>query len=145
MTCPSSRHGEEASGHGCRKIRVKVVDDFLHPRSRCNGCFLWVPESSYPRPATGEVSTGIADAFSRLCIFSQHFCSSLYKVFLHRLSAKLREHGREFLVPCGSCCSTLAYQLKTFKRQASLGGFRTLSLLREVVKVINEPVIDAVH
>ncbi|ETN69653.1 putative aspartate--tRNA ligase [Necator americanus] len=70
------------------------------------------------------------------------------KVFLYRLSAKPCKHGREFFVPC---CSTLAYQLKSFKGQASLGGFKTLktlSLLRAVVKVFNEPVIflvDVVH
>ncbi|ETN84006.1 hypothetical protein NECAME_07102 [Necator americanus] len=70
------------------------------------------------------------------------------KVFLYRLSAKPCERGREFLVSCDSCCSTLAYQLKSFKRQAPLGGFKTLSLLRAVVKVFNEPVIflfDVVH
>ncbi|KAK6762365.1 hypothetical protein RB195_023181 [Necator americanus] len=130
------------------EIRIEVVDDFLHPPSRCNGCSLWVPESSHPRLATGEVSTGIADAFPRLCSFSQHFCSSLFKVFLYRLSAKPCELGREFLVPCGSCCSTLAYQLKSFKRQAPPGGFKTLSLLRAVVKVFDKPVIflvDVVH
>ncbi|ETN77916.1 hypothetical protein NECAME_10700 [Necator americanus] len=70
------------------------------------------------------------------------------QVFLYRLSAKPCELGRDFLVPCGSCWSTLAYQLKSFKRQASLGGFRTLSLLRAVVKLFNEPVmflVDVVH
>ncbi|ETN69560.1 hypothetical protein NECAME_15234 [Necator americanus] len=64
-----------------------------------------------------------------------------YEVFLYRLSAKLCELGREFLVPCGSCCSTLAYQLKSFKRQAPLCGFKTLSLLCAVLKVFNKPVI----
>ncbi|ETN74644.1 hypothetical protein NECAME_03957 [Necator americanus] len=61
------------------------------------------------------------------------------RVFLYRLSAKPCELGREFLVPCGSCCCTLAYQLKSLKRQASLGGFKTLSLLRAVVKVFDKP------
>ncbi|ETN77336.1 hypothetical protein NECAME_03237 [Necator americanus] len=59
-----------------------------------------------------------------------------------------QELGREFLVPCGSCCSTLAYQLKSFKRQAFLGGYETVSLLRTVVKVFSESVIflvDVVH
>ncbi|KAK6764685.1 hypothetical protein RB195_024856 [Necator americanus] len=37
--------------------------------------------------------------------------------------------------------STLAYQLKILKRQASFGGFKTLNLLRAVVKVFNEPVV----
>ncbi|KAK6733511.1 hypothetical protein RB195_017331 [Necator americanus] len=40
---------------------------------------------------------------------------------------RLRVFGREFLVPCESCCSALAYQLKSFKRQAPLGGFKTLT------------------
>ncbi|KAK6749473.1 hypothetical protein RB195_001840 [Necator americanus] len=79
------------------EIGVELVDDVLHSPSRCNGCSLQVPESSHSRLATGEVSTGIADAFSRLCSFSQHFCSSLFKVFLYRLSAKLCEPGREFV------------------------------------------------
>ncbi|KAK6760547.1 hypothetical protein RB195_021856 [Necator americanus] len=42
----------------------------------------------------------------------------------------------------------LAYQLKSFKRQAPPGGFKTLSLLRAVVKVFDKPVIflvDVVH
>ncbi|KAK6756345.1 hypothetical protein RB195_014636 [Necator americanus] len=107
------------------EIRVDIVDDFLHPPSQCNGCFLRVPESSHHRLPTGEVPMGIADVLPRLCSISQHFCSSLFKVFLYRLSAKPCELGREFLVPCGSCCSTLAYQLKSFRRQASLGGFET--------------------
>ncbi|ETN68919.1 hypothetical protein NECAME_15542 [Necator americanus] len=63
------------------------------------------------------------------------------QIFLYCLSAKPCELGSEFLVSCGSCCSTLAYQLKIFKGQASLGGFKTLSLLRAVVKVFNKPVI----
>ncbi|ETN80551.1 hypothetical protein NECAME_09071 [Necator americanus] len=88
--------------------------------------------------------------FSRLeeLTFNDEQAVQRVKVFLYRLSAKPCEHEREFLVPCGSCCSTLAYQLKSFKRQASLGDFRTLSLLRAVVKVFNEPVIflvDVVH
>ncbi|KAK6743506.1 hypothetical protein RB195_010647 [Necator americanus] len=147
MTCPSSPDGEEARDMAVEEIRVEVVDDFLHPPSRCNGCSLWVPESSHPRLAPGEVSTGIADAFPRLCSFSQHFCSSLLRSSLSPLG-KAFELGREFLVPCGSCCSTLAYQLKSFKRQASPGGFKTLSLLRAVVKVFDKPVIflvDVVH
>ncbi|ETN81955.1 hypothetical protein NECAME_17825, partial [Necator americanus] len=61
-------------------------------------------------------------------------------VFLYRLSAKPCERGREFLASCDSCCSTLAYQLKSFKRQAPLGGFKTLSLLRAVVKAFHKPV-----
>ncbi|KAK6763663.1 hypothetical protein RB195_024112 [Necator americanus] len=131
------------------EIRLGVVDNFLHPPSRCNGCFLRVPESSPPRLATGEVYlTGIADAFPHLCSLSQHFCSSLFEDFLYPLSANPCELGREYLVPCGLCCSTLAYQLKSFKRQASLGGFKTLSLIRAVVNVFSEPVIflvDVVH
>ncbi|KAK6757014.1 hypothetical protein RB195_015068 [Necator americanus] len=102
---------------------IPLLDD-------CGDCSLRVPESSHPCIATGEVSMGIADAF------------------LYRLSAKPCELGREFLIPCGSCCSALAYQLKSFKRQAPLGGFKTLSLLRAVVKVFNEPIIflvDIVH
>ncbi|ETN81585.1 hypothetical protein NECAME_17871, partial [Necator americanus] len=70
------------------------------------------------------------------------------KVFLYHLSAKPCELGREFLVLCGSCCSTLAFQLKSFKGQVSLGGFETLSLLRAVTKMFNEPVVflvDVVH
>ncbi|KAK6739211.1 hypothetical protein RB195_020960 [Necator americanus] len=56
------------------KIRIEVVDDFLHLPSRCNGGSLRVPEIRHPCLAAGEVSTSIADAFRRLCSFSQHFC-----------------------------------------------------------------------
>ncbi|ETN84774.1 hypothetical protein NECAME_17012 [Necator americanus] len=68
------------------------------------------------------------------------YCDT-YNVLICRLSAEPCEVGREFLVPCGSCCSTLEYQLESFKRQAFLDGFKTLSILRAVVKVFNEPVI----
>ncbi|ETN81116.1 hypothetical protein NECAME_08701 [Necator americanus] len=80
-------------------------------------------------------------------LFPIEVTTMYFSVFLYRLSAKPYELGREFLVPCGSCCFTLAYQLKSFKRKASLGGFKTLSLLR-AVKVFNEPVVflvDVVH
>ncbi|KAK6759243.1 hypothetical protein RB195_021078 [Necator americanus] len=61
--------------------------------SRCNCCSSCVSESSHPRLATGELSTGIADDFSRLSSLSQYICSSLFKVFLYRLSAELCELG----------------------------------------------------
>ncbi|KAK6764108.1 hypothetical protein RB195_024436 [Necator americanus] len=127
------------------EITVEVVDISLHSLSRCNGCSLRVPKSSHPCLATGEVSKGIAEASSRLCSFSQHFCSSLFMVFLYRLPAKLCELEREFLVPCGLCCSMLVYQFKGLRDRRL---FKTLSRLRAVVKVFNEPVIflvDVVH
>ncbi|ETN72409.1 hypothetical protein NECAME_13877 [Necator americanus] len=40
-----------------------------------------------------------------------------WQVFLYRISAKIFDLGREFLVACCLCCSTLTYQLKNFERQ----------------------------
>ncbi|KAK6744042.1 hypothetical protein RB195_011002 [Necator americanus] len=115
---------------------VEVVDDFLHSLSRCNGSSLRDSESNHLRLAISEVSMDIVDAFSRLCSFSQHFCSSLFKVFF--IASLQRLANKDGL-------SMLAYQLKSFEKQASFGGFKTLSLPRVVLKVFNEPVVFLVN
>ncbi|KAK6753799.1 hypothetical protein RB195_013028 [Necator americanus] len=83
--------------------------------------FPWVPESSHPRLATGEVSTGIADAFPARA----QPALPLFKVFLYRLWQSL-ELGREFW-SLRLCCSR-GVSAQEFQETGASGGFKTLSL-----------------
>ncbi|KAK6733495.1 hypothetical protein RB195_017319 [Necator americanus] len=130
------------------EIRVEVVDDFLHPPSRCNCCSLRVPESSHPLLATGEVSTGIADAFPAFAASaSTSALLSLRSSFIASLQSFASTDVSSWF-PAARAAPRWRISLRIFQRQASLGGFRTLSLLRAVVKVFDVPVtflVDVVH
>ncbi|PIO75591.1 protein tyrosine kinase [Teladorsagia circumcincta] len=47
--------------------------------------------------------------------------------------------GRELVIACSSCGSTLAHQFESFRRHTSLSGFQTLCLPATIVKMFNEP------
>ncbi|KAK6748728.1 hypothetical protein RB195_001381 [Necator americanus] len=133
------------------EIRVEVVDGFLYSPSRCNGYSLRVPESSHPRLATGEVSTGIADASPRLCCFSQLHHSPL--LFLRSSFIASLQSLASLDVSSWFPADRAAPRWRISSRVSR--GRRLLvvlklknSLLRAVVKVFNEPVIflvDVAH